>query len=329
MAKKTHTAPRPETDFPNADEVASVMEAGRIFAADRRFEHTLSSMGRLYSSPPQCLLLEGGLQTERKQAALYWAALLNCTQRQNHTAPFRPCMACPACVLFFSCIHRDLFFFDGAAENISIDAVRELRAILGEAPRESRLRVGVLFEAQSMLAPAANALLKSLEDPMEGNVFILTAPQRERLLPTLVSRSWTLTLPWPDSIAQWERSAAPSVVEEWAGALSRFAANGRGWMERTARKGAMDERLVHELLILCQRALVLAMQSPGPSAHATDGDALYAVISRLNHKNQRLLYEALAECQDSLIYRVNPALLADWLATRLFFMLDESLPADG
>ena len=94
--------------------------------------------------------------------------------------------------------HRDFFVLDGREESIKIAQVREqVRPVLGEAPREAQKRIILLAEAQSLGEAAANALLKSMEEPRPHNAFILTTPQRERLLPTLISRSWILTLPWP------------------------------------------------------------------------------------------------------------------------------------
>jgi DNA polymerase-3 subunit delta' len=145
-----------------------------------------------------------------------------------------------------------------------------------------------------------------LEEPGSGTIFALTAPQRERLLPTLVSRSWSLTLPWPRSGQDNDPRLA-----EWMPVLEDFMQTGRGWMGRTASRGAVDERLAGELLLLLQRSLVQTLKGE---------ESPLVGLRRLSPKNRRLLYEALAECQESLLYRVNPGLAADWLATRLFLM---------
>ena len=104
---------------------------------------------------------------------------------------------------------------DGREGSIKIETVRELRTILGEAPRGDGKRVVILAEAQSLGVEAANALLKSLEEPRPGVCFLLLAPQRERLLPTLVSRGWVVTLAWPEAgtpstpeLFQWEEALA-------------------------------------------------------------------------------------------------------------------------
>jgi DNA polymerase-3 subunit delta' len=158
-----------------------------------------------------------------------------------------------------------------------------------------------------------------MEEPRPGNTFILSAPQRERLLPTLVSRSWALTLPWPhpDDLRQVREEDWPR-LQEWGEALFRFAESGQGWMERTARKGDLDAALAEQLLLLCRQALAQAM-----SLRASGGrpNPLAPVFRALAPPDWRRLAEMLAECQDSLNLKpspVNPSLLMDWLATGLF-----------
>lgn len=76
-------------------------------------------------------------------------------------------------------------------QNITVDAVRELiKALALKAPGTKAIRRIVLVEnAHHMNQEAQNALLKSLEEPDEHTVFILTASRSSELLPTVVSRS--------------------------------------------------------------------------------------------------------------------------------------------
>ena len=128
-------------------------------------------------------------------------------------------------------------------------ANRELRTILGEAPRGDGKRVVILAEAQSLGVEAANALLKSLEEPRPGVCFLLLAPQRERLLPTLVSRGWVVTLAWPEA-------GTPSTPElfQWEEALAEFMASGQGWLDKTSGKGAVDAALARRIVLSVQKA---------------------------------------------------------------------------
>lgn len=229
-----------------------------------------------------------------------------------------PCLECPECIRMLTHLHRDCFFFDGLAGSIKIDEVRAMRAVLGEPAREARRRVVILREAQSLVEAAANALLKSLEEPRPDTSFILLAPQRERLLPTLVSRSFVLTLPWP-----WEEDAERrDLLAPWEATLCSFMQSGRDLFERSGGKGAVDAALVNDLAGLCRRALarrISALQSGAPP-----GEGLESLLARLPAQRLRMLDEALAECQDSLIYNVNPALVLEWLATRMFLLLPRS-----
>jgi DNA polymerase-3 subunit delta' len=226
-----------------------------------------------------------------------------------------PCLDCPECIRMLTHLHRDCFFFDGLAGSIKIDEVRAMRAVLGEPAREARCRVVILREAQSLVEAAANALLKSLEEPRPGTSFVLLAPQRERLLPTLISRSLVLTLPWPweDDPERRDRLAL------WEAALCSFIRSGRDLFERSGVKGAVDAALVHDLAGLCRRALagrIRALQTGDPP-----DQGLESLLARLPAQGLRILDEALAECQDSLIYNVNPTLVLEWLATRMHLLL--------
>ena len=230
--------------------------------------------------------------------------------------PFRaPCLVCPECVRLLTRQHRDCFFFDGLTGSIKIDDVRAMRAVLGEPAREARFRVVIFREAQSLVEAAANALLKSFEEPRPGTSFVLLAPQRERLLPTLVSRSLVLTLPWPRGEDQERKDR----LAPWEAALCTFLRSGRDFFERSGVKGAVDATLVQELTGLCRRALarrLSALQSKEPPA-----EGLETLLAHLPAQRLRMLDEALAECQDSLLYTVNPTLVLEWLATRLYLLM--------
>ena len=227
MAVKT-TRTATEEQLPTREEA----EAAFALALDARQERVRAALNKLASDPPQVLILEGGSMAERFSVALWHAARLNCPEGRP------PCLHCPACLQIGANLFHDLYVLDGREGSIKIETVRELRTILGEAPRGDGKRVVILAEAQSLGVEAANALLKSLEEPRPGVCFLLLAPQRERLLPTLVSRGWVVTLAWPEA-------GTPSTPElfQWEEALAEFMASGQGWLDKTSGKGAVDRAL--------------------------------------------------------------------------------------
>ena len=302
------------------------------------YARVLEFLLRMQHNPPQALLIEGGCCAERIAAALLWACMLNCPQKNNAGMP---CLACHTCQRFIQVAHRDFFVLDGREESIKIAQVREqVRPVLGEPPREAQKRVILLAEAQSLGEAAANALLKSMEEPRPHNAFILTSPQRERLLPTLISRSWILTLPWPlpgKNAGPWAalgqkqmQKNNPQLAEQennalaWAeleDALAQFLNSGKGWFSRTATRGTISAPIATALLSRCESALAASILE---GQHAGANSCLAKVFSNTaNAPFVSKAYQALGACQTALHYNVNPALVMDWLATKLFIWLEE------
>ena len=261
----------------------------------------LARLRTLSAHAPQSLVIEGGSEADRRTAALAWAATLNCTGEPEA----RPCCRCPACVQIAQGVFMDLKTF-GAQEKITTDEVREALPEWGQPPRGNGRRVSIFFGAHEFHLAVANLLLKTLEEPRPGNVFVLLAPQRERLLQTLVSRSFVLTLPWP------EPQAPEPDVAEWLAALLHFWDTGQGWFERTGTKGSADRALALRLLSACQRELTLAV------AGNTQGSAAARRLARLGPQGLRRFDLVLGQAQEALNQpTVMPALVLDWIATTM------------
>lgn len=77
---------------------------------------------------------------------------------------------------------------EGASGDIHIDRVREVCAEACTTALSAEGRVVIFYGAHHLRAPSANALLKSLEEPPEGVLFLLTAPSAANVLPTVRSR---------------------------------------------------------------------------------------------------------------------------------------------
>ncbi len=148
------------------------------------------------------LLFVGPERVGRKQAARWYAALLNC-ERPGEGAP---CGRCASCMAFANHAHPD--YREVAPERLTkagrlsrrpelrIDqlVLREggdpdpLSRWLEQRPRFSR-RVGVIDGAEALTAAAANAFLKVLEEPPSYASIVLIAPSAEQVLPTIASRA--------------------------------------------------------------------------------------------------------------------------------------------
>ena len=84
-----------------------------------------------------------------------------------------------------------------ASGEIRIDQVRQLDSLLSVTTHRSGMRVIILFPAESLNTASANYLLKSVEEPAPGTVFLLVSHAPDKVLPTLLSRCRRLCLPMP------------------------------------------------------------------------------------------------------------------------------------
>jgi DNA polymerase III subunit gamma/tau len=99
----------------------------------------------------------------------------------------RPCNACTSCRAIASGAATDVIEID-AASNRGIDDIRELRERVKYAPTQLKTKFYIIDEAHQITGAAANAFLKTLEEPPGHTKFVLATTDPEELLPTIVSR---------------------------------------------------------------------------------------------------------------------------------------------
>lgn len=286
--------------------------AGEAFAGVRE------RLDRLGSRPPQVLLLEGGTEAQRLDAARYWACRCKCPQAD---AAGHPCLACAVCNQIAHHEHMDLLAFDGRISNaedeanpdnpvraLNMDNIRALKSVINDPPHGHGCRVVVLMGLEGRRSSAANALLKALEEPSPTTVFVLLAMQREQILPTLVSRSFCLTLPWPDP-------------EAWAGdpdiarALADFFRDGKSLFDITGRKG-FDVRGAQDILLAVQKALLRVMAGRPPVPGTAE-----AALAGLAPEDRMLASRWLAEAQEGLALGVTPARVIEAFTASIYTRL--------
>lgn len=132
---------------------------------------------------PHALLFTGPAGIGKSMTAQLLAGGILCTD--NHS---KPCGQCQSCLLYDRSAHPDFTLIrpDGAA--VKIDQIRAVQHFASLAPSVSPGRVCLIEDAELMTVQAANSLLKLLEEPPPGFVFILVAGTLKPLLPTILSR---------------------------------------------------------------------------------------------------------------------------------------------
>jgi DNA polymerase III subunit gamma/tau len=129
-------------------------------------------------------IFSGARGVGKTTTARILAKALNCT---NGPTP-SPCNACDACREITAGGSLDVIEID-AASNRGIDQVRELREMVRYAPAGGRSKVVILDEAHQLTDEASNALLKTLEEPPPGVVFVMATTRPEDLVETIRSRA--------------------------------------------------------------------------------------------------------------------------------------------
>ena len=115
--------------------------------------------------------------------ALALASAVNC-----RTLPGDGCDTCDDCRKIEQRQHPDLIVLSPDGAFIKIDQVRQLEQYTAVAPYEAPMRVIVIDQADALHPSAANALLKSVEEPRPDTLFVLVTAAAHRVIPTLISR---------------------------------------------------------------------------------------------------------------------------------------------
>ncbi len=147
----------------------------------------------------------------------------------------RPCGRCRACQLNAGEAHPDLHVVKSGqpGDSLKIDQIRELQHQLALTPVEGNRRVAILNRFEEATTSAANALLKTLEEPPAYVVLIVLASDPDQLLPTIFSRCQHVPLrPLPIALVKQALSERWRASTEDAEVLAHLS-NGRlGWAVR-------------------------------------------------------------------------------------------------
>lgn len=173
----------------------------------------------LRSRLPHALLLKGPQGIGKYDFAMKLAQSMLC---ENPDSIGYPCENCPSCHWFLQKSHPDFRLLQPealseveesgneegkrkASRQISVDQIRALSVFSNLSAHRGGYRVVLIHPAETMNLNAANALLKVLEEPSEGILFVLVSHRPQHLLATISSRCLTLAaaMPTPEASLAW------------------------------------------------------------------------------------------------------------------------------
>lgn len=186
--------------------------------------------GRPQDTMTQAWLFTGPPGSGRSNAARAFAAALLCEQKG--------CGVCQACRTAMAGSHADLTRVVSEQSAIRVDPMRELVRRAALSPVSRRWQVLIVEEADRLTDQAADALLKSIEEPAAHTVWMLCAPTVEDVLPTIRSRCRVLVLRTPPTEAVAAHLVAKDGVPE---SVATFAARASQGHIGRARALALDD----------------------------------------------------------------------------------------
>jgi DNA polymerase-3 subunit delta' len=204
---------------------------------------------------PHAFLFVGPEGVGKRLFARTLAQALLCERRPE--SALEPCGECPACLQVAAGTHPDVLEVARPEDKheLPIKVIRELVHDLGLSPMRGRRRVAIVDDADDLSEEAANAFLKTLEEPPEGSALILIARSAETQLVTVVSRCRVVRFdPLPKvelAAVLREQGVAPDEAE-----AARLAERGEGSVGRA--RGLSDAGLED-----FRRQLLDALAAPG------------------------------------------------------------------
>lgn len=192
---------------------------------------TWAHLQRRRAQLPHALLFHGQRGLGKYDLALAFAQSLLCEKLDEGGAA---CGQCLPCKWFLQGNHPDFRLLrpeseseagqaeaeaDGRkpSQQIRIEQIRALEEFLHVGTHRDGARVVLLEPAEAMNSHTANALLKTLEEPAPGTVFLLVSSAGDRLLPTIRSRCQGVAVPPPpaDRAAAWLAQAGVTDGARW------------------------------------------------------------------------------------------------------------------
>jgi DNA polymerase-3 subunit delta' len=278
---------------------------------------------------PHALLLSGIAGLGKLSFAEIFAQLLLCSASKNQVA----CGECHACHLFVNKSHPDFYLIQPelASKVIKIEQIRE---VCSDITQTARQKIVIIEPAEALHGAAANAMLKTLEEPSGNTLIMLISHFASQIPITLRSRCQTIAFyPTPDISEQWLQTkiagdlpqalllrlsgGSPLHALRWAPLVAQYFALGNDLVSLQDPQ-AVTQRWLEETEIPLWQWLSLWIsdfirmkyQRAMPYLSSASAD-IPRVVSKLKLRSLFHFYDKLTQAQQKLAGNINKQILLE------------------
>lgn len=258
----------------------------------------------------------------KTSVARLFAKAINCQNRKD--GEFEPCNKCDSCLEINQGSAIDLIEID-AASNRGIDEIRELKEGIRFRPAKSKYKVFIIDESHQLTKEAANALLKTLEEPPSHAVFVLATTELHKMIPTILSRCQQFSfrkLKLPEIIQRLEYILKQEKIKFEKEAVELIALKASGSIRDA-------ETLLDEVVSFSSDGGVLKIEIVQAILGSADKKAVFQFLDFLQAKNAKGAFELLTELRFSAVdLREFAKDLLEYLREALFLKISPTYQSD-
>ena len=198
-------------------------------------------------------LFSGSTVAELEAVARTLAKALNCQappRRSPAGFSLDSCDQCPVCRRIQEGNHPDVLWLrpESKSRVITIEQVRELLQTIHLKPNEAEFKVAAVVEVDRLNVQAANAFLKTLEEPPPRSVLLLLSTDPSRILETILSRCLRLNFSgekerFEPSLMVWLREFCQLATQARQGLLAKYQLLGKLLQKLSEQKSEVEEKL--------------------------------------------------------------------------------------
>ncbi|MDO8524077.1 MAG: DNA polymerase III subunit gamma/tau [bacterium] len=248
--------------------------------------------------------------------ARLFAKSINCQNRKD--GEFEPCNKCDSCLEINHGNSIDLIEID-AASNRGIDEMRELKEGIRFNPVKSKYKVFIIDECHQLSKDAANALLKTLEEPPSHAIFIFATTELHKMIPTILSRCQQFSfkkLNLTGLVERLEYILKQEKIKYEKSALELIALKASGSVRDA-------EKLLDQAVSFTDKDGVLKTEILQAILGTADKSAIFNFLDFLQTKNAKAIFELLTELRFSGVDLKEFAKdLIEYLREALFLKID-------